>query len=259
LPRNADADTVAAAGLPPADMVEIIRSQGGLTSFNHLFGTGSARECPQTDPAPRIRAVTDTLLANRAFGADLLEIGYICRGNADLDTHLRTWDILTANRLFLIGTGVTDTHGNAWGAAMLPNPFSTWVLAVADERAALLDGLRAGHAYFGNQFLWDGRFGFSVGQAQMGETLLTTRSTTELTYTLDPLPTDARVYLVQGQLDPADTYTVDYLQDRTDITATQNVSLATSGSSFVRLEVYLESPGAAPVPLMFSNVVLINP
>ncbi|MEE4186217.1 MAG: hypothetical protein V2J12_10645, partial [Gammaproteobacteria bacterium] len=39
LPRNADADTVAAAGLPPADMVEIIRSQGGLTSFNHLFGT----------------------------------------------------------------------------------------------------------------------------------------------------------------------------------------------------------------------------
>jgi len=240
--------------------VEIIRAQGGLTSFNHLFGTSSARECPQfVDPAPRIRAVTDTVLANQAFGADLLEIGYICRGNADLDTHLRTWDILTANRLFLVGTGVTDTHGNGWGATMQPNPFSTWVLAAADERAALLNGLRAGHAYFGNQFLWDGRFGFSVGQAQMGETLLTTSATTDLTYSLDPLPADARVYLVQGQLDPADTYTVNYVQDRLDITATPRVALATSGASFVRLEVYLEPGGAAPVPLVFSNTILINP
>lgn len=259
LPRNADADTVATAGLPAADMVAAIRAQGGLTSYNHLFGTGSSRECPATDSSARVAAVVDNLLANRAFGADLIEIGYLCRGSADLDTHLRTWDTLTANRLLLVGTGVTDTHGNRWSSRMQPNPFSTWVLAESTDRAALLDGLRAGHVYFGNQFLWDGRFELSVGQAAMGEALVTSRATVELSYRLDPLPAGARVYLVQGEFDPADRYAVNYLHAQTDITADPTVAISSAGSSFVRLEVYRDTAGGPPQPLVFSNVILINP
>jgi hypothetical protein len=151
--------------------VNEVHALDGLVSLNHPFGTnsGTGNLLDEGERRLVLAETADELVGNRAYGADLLEAGYLARGGLDLQDHLDLWDILTAQRIFLTGTGVNDSHGGFWSGEMRPNPFVTWVYSPSTETSDLLAALEAGAAFFGNPFYWGGRFAFRVGPFLMGE------------------------------------------------------------------------------------------
>ncbi len=133
-----------------------VHARGGLVSYNHPFGR-SFEEGEATDGTRRSNeAQLAELLAHRAQGADLLEVGYRKRGAA-LDDHLWLWDRAALAGLRLVGIGVSDSHGgkeNRWRGQ--PNNFVSWIYARSPRKRDLLEGLRAGRVFFGDLERFDG-------------------------------------------------------------------------------------------------------
>ena len=258
LPDGARTLEVLAPWSTPSDTrawVQSIHEKGGLVSWNHPFGTSSWTELsPETERPQRVRALAQYLLDNQAFGADLLEVGYLNRGGMDLHDHLDLWDILLANRLFLKGVGVSDSHGGKWATWQGPSSFTTWVLTADTAQGALIEHLRAGEAYFGNPFVWDGRFTLRAGEARMGDVARIETDELTLEFELEPWDPVIRVFLVQGMLGPGPD--VAYLHYRTEITGSESLLVDTKRSCFVRLEAY-----SAPANLAnrWAIVILTNP
>jgi hypothetical protein len=154
-------------------LVDDIHARGGLVSFNHMYGTmmeGGERRASRED-------VLDELERERVFGADILEVGYRDRGGHSLEDHLWVWDRLALDGLFLVGTGVSDSHGGPsqrWRTDA--NNFLSWIYARSPEKADLIAGLRAGRVFFGDIVLFNGtvdlvtRSGARMGQIVVRET-----------------------------------------------------------------------------------------
>ncbi len=85
--------------------VEQVHEAGGAISLNHMYGSGIYGNLNETaeQKALRILAMKNSLIRCRAYGADLLEVGYRWRGGIVLNDHLDTWDALTANAIFMTG------------------------------------------------------------------------------------------------------------------------------------------------------------
>jgi hypothetical protein len=136
-----------AANWGPADAVAEIHDQGGIVSFNHMFGVGMAA----FSEAERAEMVDDQLAllsATNVYGADLLEVGYRRRGGLT-DDYLQVWDGLSIGGHYVTGIGTSDVHnGPAWESSA--NNFVTWIAAGELEEAALLWNLRRGAAWFGD-------------------------------------------------------------------------------------------------------------
>jgi hypothetical protein len=260
LPVDLDADALGYYELgDPVVMVGAVHARGGLVSYNHMFGTESGG-CgpPDAGSEQRVLDTASELLANRIFGADILEVGYVCRGGIGITDHLRAWDLLTANGLSLTGTGVTDTHGDPWQWNMAPNAFTTWVIATGMDKPALIEGLRQNAAYFGNPFLWDGVFTFTLGRAEMGQALAADSASTPLVVTLEPWPDDVKVLLFQGAINETPDMHVDYLREAMPLLPGQITDIDTSRRSFVRLEAWKDENGEL-TPLAFTNVIQVLP
>jgi hypothetical protein len=235
-----------------ARWVDNVHAVRGLVSLNHPYGVNYRAE-PLLDETSRIqltRMVAELLLNSSAYGADLLEVGYIERGQMGLRDHLRLWDVLTANGVYMYGTGVSDSHGDPWANGPFDNPFITWILSERMDPASLADELRVGRAFFGNPFLWDGAFDFSVGGLRMGRRAFYAQDQAKLLVNLDPWPEEASLHVVQGiisgGLNPA------YLHDRTVLSKGQQLIVSTVQPSFVRLELYIGDE-----PVLFSNPVIL--
>jgi hypothetical protein len=158
-------------------------ARGGLVSYNHPFGRTFEGE-RGADEAPVSRAdELARLLAHRAQGADLLEVGYRQRGGATLDDHLWLWDQAALAGLPLVGIGVSDSHGgpeNRWRGT--PNNFVSWVYAAAPSKPALLAGLAAGRVFFGDLERFDGTLELELDSgARMGACVSESRSEVALT------------------------------------------------------------------------------
>ena len=159
-------------------------ARGGLVSLNHAFGTEGVpvgdRPAPGDEGGaggaritPEARAtVFAELLASRASGADILEVGYRDRGGATLEDHLWLWDHLALGGLRLVGTGVSDSHSGLWRGT--PNNFVSWIYAPAPDVPHLIEGLRAGRVFFGDLERFDGELDLVTDEGQrMGATVET--------------------------------------------------------------------------------------
>jgi hypothetical protein len=247
--------------MPPPEgfadsLVARVHAVGGLVSFNHMFGVGIGPVVKaEAELSRRAAAVAESLLAVRLYGADLIEVGYLQRGGADLEHHLWVWDYLTAHGLFVPGTGVTDAHGNEYGPSMR-NPFITWAWSRSVSRRDLVDALRAGRAAFGDPYAFGGALDFTVDGTPMGGTLECAADTATLRAEVRGAPERSEVRLMQGLIDSApDHESVDYVARGTLVDASRPIVLDTRRPSFVRLEIWRGTQ-----PLAFSNpVILLKP
>jgi hypothetical protein len=297
--------------LPPLRPAEVeawvtgVHGRGGITSLNHPFGTSfdaGARSSVALDDSEepeggdradaltsgdaavgsRTRAlvVADRLFASRAFGCDILEVGYPRRGGATLDDHLALWDLLTANGCFLYANGTSDSHGGPWFGEHNPNWYVTWIWARDASAEALLEGARAGRIYFGDRSRWNGAFDVRLGPHRAGDRVAFQPADLDLHVTLDPVPPGAQVRVVRGALrEPAggivmasastDTSAsatspqsmlpveaVEYVDRGTIIDLDAPGTLRIDGPCFVRFEVTIDAGMGAREPLLFSNPIV---
>jgi len=227
----------AGADLPPwhdkqapySSIVSYVHRHGGLVAYCHpSFG-------PPMSQDAMVAQLVANLLPYRCFGADMIEVGYLYRKGLDLAHHLKMWDTLNANGLYVCGTGTSDAHGGEWSATMSPNPCASWVWARSRQPADLLDGLRQRRVYFGNPFRWQGILDLAVAKLHMGEVGVLPSDAADLRTTLDPRPAGT-VYLYQGLIQP--DRPLQYLREREPVDPSQPIRLDTSRSSFVRVEAH---------------------
>ncbi len=221
---------------------EAIRAAGGAASFNHPFGTSTAVRSSAAQEAAR-RAMATELITQRAYGCDLLEVGYPVRGGVDLARHLALWDALSRNAVFVSGTGVSDDHsGTDWLGQRLN--FWTWVWATSTATGALVDALRAGRAYCGNPKAFRGELDLIVdGTVLMGQADVADVPTRQLRIAATDVPAGGRVDVVRGLVDLAGPTVPDPVVVRTSLPASAfaagsaDVAIDTTASRFVRVEV----------------------
>ena len=253
--------------------IDQVHAQRGAVSLNHLFGPQYYYENdPNETPAHRDARRTYTkrvYIGNRALGVDVLEVGYRQRGGCDLMHHLDLWDALNANMVFLTGNGVTDSHGrgpyqlDGWGPTEMglawTNNFVTWMYTEELSEAGFVHAMKAGRAYFGDPYRWQGTLDLRTKDGfRMGQVLLTDAPAHDVYVEVTGVPTDVEVRLLQ--VDMRDnvwpTY-LDPLRLRDEALAgsvvgnvfRDTVSVATTSPSFVRVEVY----DGAGREMVFSN------
>ncbi len=244
----------------PSEFVRRVQSAGGVVSFNHMFGTRVGSAKPPWQATLSRRKVAE-LVRNRAYGADLLEVGYTDRGGVGLEYHLRTWDALTASGVFLYGNGVSDTHGSEWGPSMRPNRFATWIWSEGVTSEQLIAATRKGRMVFGDPFAYAGRFYFRIGEAEMGDRVRVRKTPQMLRIGVDE-QFDLRkhkVLLVQGRIrpeNPAELY-FDQGADgdhRREVRPDREITVDVSQPCFVRLEIHDRDGN----PLRFTNPIVFE-
>jgi len=221
-----------------------IHATGGLASYNHPYGASGGLGLSS---AAQDRLLADTaaqLLANRALGADILEVGYQGRGGCDLAHHIALWDVLSRNAVFLTANGVSDDHfGTHW--ATLGNDWVTSTWAADKAESSLLSGLVAGRAWTASLKNYRGSLDLLAdGDCPMGSVSVSSVGSRQVTVTATDLPAGAALEIVQGPVDYAGTQN---LHPGTSVLATRSssdlaggtgtVSVDTRASSYVRTQV----------------------
>lgn len=220
--------------LDPADevariVVERVHAKGGLVSYNHMFGAPMAGRARLVERDETLAA----MVRNRLHGADVLEVGYRDRGGHDLADHVGVWDDLAAHGIFPVGVGVSDSHGGSrqrWRGS--PNNFVTWILAPAPTRRDLLEGLRAGRAFFGDVTLFDGSLDMSSDRGfRMGQIVVTDRPRAAISIRASGLAKGDVLRAVDGGAGA--TIPV----DASDFSAKREVEIAPERATVFRVEV----------------------
>jgi hypothetical protein len=208
-PRVPLADSAAHPhGYTPQQAVAFVHEHGGLVSLNHYFGVMfDQRIADSARAGPYFDAALERLISNRAYGVDLLEVGYRARGYG-LAGYLALWDGLARSGIRLVGVGVSDSHDADLGWAAGRNNFITWVYARSASEADLLAGLEAGRAYFGDPTRFDGELDIRArGGGRMGDLLVRAPGPLELTFHARGLRAGQTLGLVQdgvsvGEFEP---------------------------------------------------------
>ncbi len=237
------------AGLSPRNdptktraLVGMIHDAGGLASYNHMFGSGFGGGLATAKQEELRTSVTSTLVANAAFGVDILEVGYRVRGGVTLSRHLSAWDVCSRNALFLTGNGVSDSHEGTW----IGNQCNFVTTAFADDRTvnSLVGALAAGLCTFSDPDRFRGAIDLTVdGTCPMGSVSVSSLDTRQLSIGGAGLPPGGNVVLVQGPVDSPGSTVTDPATTRTSIPASAfqagpvDIELDTEVSTFVRAEV----------------------
>jgi Secretion system C-terminal sorting domain len=237
---------VDSTGLNLADVfVDGVHERGGIVSLNHPFGTSFTVDYETQEY--RTDTMAEYLLNNDAFNCDVLEVGYLKRGEVDIYNHLRLWDILTANQLYLYGSGVSDMHGGDW----LTNNFN-WVNYIwAKDSSAnnLIETLKEGRFYFGDARLYKDKFYFCVGDACMGDRTPANYLEAPLIINAENVPENAVFKLTQGLIQPG--ILVSYIYKDSIIDWQNPPCLTLSEPNFIRLGMYINDE-----PIFFSNPIV---
>lgn len=181
-----------------AALVTTIHDRGGLASYNHMFGSSNSLGTSTAQEKKR-RQVAADLISRRAFGADVLEVGYRQRGGVDLSRHLAVWDACSRNAIFLTGNGVNDSHGGSWATQM--NRFLTWAWAADATEESLLGALGAGRCTFGDP-RFTGQLDLVVdGVCPMGSVSISDLPVRLLGIVGSGFPAGGSVRVIQGPVD----------------------------------------------------------
>lgn len=238
-------------------LVDDIHRTGGVASCNHLFHPKTGLTRGLTAPPERLlRTVAMRLLDERAFGADVLEVGYRQRG-ATLADHVAAWDLCSRNGLFLTGNGASDDHhGTDWRSSR--NNFLTWAWAPGPAEADLLAALRAGRVFFGDMARFSGTLDITVdGACPMGSASVSREAARAVTIAATGIPAGGTVWLVQVPVDyagaavPKQHMRISTFPDSAFKTGAATVTCDTTRSSFVRAEI-VDGTGTQ---IAFSNPV----
>ena len=188
-----------------SQQVAIAHTCGGVVSYNHPFGYTSVAALPASQQDSLRGQVARQLLANRALGCDILEVGYPLRAGVDVKHHVGLWDVLSRNALFLTGNGVSDDHvGQNWFG--IKNNWVTSVWATSAEESDLLTALKAGRAWSASLSRYRGALDLLAdGTAPMGSVTVSTASKRTLHVVATSLPTGSTLQLVRGTVDYAGT------------------------------------------------------
>jgi hypothetical protein len=228
----------------------------GVVSINHPFGF--ALLSADTSGLGAIQAhVTGFLLNQRAFDADLLEVGLPARSGT-VDQHLLMWDKLSAGGIRACGVGASDTHGWRWDDPGAPfngtytenhNPYVTWLWLRSTTRVGLVSALRRCRAYFGNPFVFHGTIDFRVDSVgAMGQSITAGTDSVSIRLAITGA-TGLDLWVVQGLMTPGPA--VRYLRRERLAVATAILWVDTRRPSFVRFEI--RRPDGTPAA--FSNPV----
>ena len=227
-----------------------IHSSGGLASYNHPYGYSSVPELSQSQQNTLLSQTAATLLASKALGADLLEVGYNLRQGVDVNHHIGLWDVLSRNAVFLTGNGVSDDHeGTNWYG--FHNNWVTSVWASSTAMPALLSALAAGRSWCGSLSKYRGSLDLLVdGSVPMGAVSVSSLNSRKLAATATGLPSGAVLQVLQGAVDYAGKNALtDDLKLIGSYTASQLASgqitraVSTAQDSFLRTQV-VSSTGA---------------
>ncbi len=185
-------------GMSAPQIVAWAHERGGLVSYNHIFGTAISITDPEVRARLRSQGRTYAV-ENRAFGTDLLEVGYPQRVEP-LIAHLGVWDELSAAGVFLTAIGSSDSHDQVTGW-FDGNNFVTWVWAASPGAEDLIAGLRRGHAFLGDPTRFRGTLDLeTAGGHPMGRVVLTDRPRSEVRLRLTELPAGTRIrWIVDGE------------------------------------------------------------
>ena len=226
--------------------VDGAHGRGGIVSYNHPFGVGFGDRGTRR----KRQDVLAKLVASQLYGADLLEVGYRARGGNDLTDHLWLWDQLAIEGLKKVGIGVSDSHGGPaqrWRDA--PNNFVTWIHSSSPSRADLLDGLRAGRAFFGDISQFDGRLDLRTDSGgRMGDTVAAVDAA-EISIEIEGLHSGDSIQVVETGVP-----TICYTADGSSFHRRHALELSRGHDGFLRVEVY----GADGVAKVFSNPIYFD-
>ena len=154
--------------------------------------------------------MASAMVTERAFGADIVEVGYI-DGRAGMlqSDYVGLWDVMSRNLVFATGTGVTDDHrGVDWIAQHWRHVTGVWASStdVTDLQAAL----RAGRAWFFDPAVYNGTLDVTgAGFVPMGSAGLVDTDMCTLTIRATDVPSDWRIVVVSGLADEAGTSALD--------------------------------------------------
>jgi hypothetical protein len=182
------------------DQVAQIRAHGGVSVYNHPFGTTNSMPTGLIRDVILARIIA-RVLSNQLFAADAVEVGYASRG-MDLAGHLELWDALSANGLIYTGVGCSDDHdGQDWLAQL--NRFVTLPLMSALRGWSLRTALWRGRAAVGMLGDFAGALDLSINRAAyQGEVRVDAPdSSDQLIVEGVDLPTDSSVEISWGPID----------------------------------------------------------
>ena len=226
-----------------------------MTSIPHPFGTSTAgalgTEAQQQDEA---RQLGSFLVQYGAWGASLIEIGYVQRGSVSLRAHLQLLDYLVASGLHVCGLGVTDSHGGPVVPDPLPGTdaqynFVTWIGGVdrLSSGAQFIAAMRSCDLSFGNPFYARGGMWISVGTDSLGHQTLS----------LDAggVSASADLFLYEADVDSTGVgHDPVYRTYGRAVARSDHPDVGGCRRGFARLEAW-----AGTRPLVFSNVVSLVP
>lgn len=230
--------------------VATIHAAGGLASYNHPYGTTGGSVLPAATQNSKMAQVATSLLTNKALGCDIIEVGYQLRSRMDLDHHVKLWDVLSRNALFITGNGVNDDHsGQNWYG--LANNWVTYVWAASSQEVDLLAALEAGRSWCGSLSRFRGGLDLRADDlCPMGSATVSALPQRQLQIVATGLPAGASVRVLRGTVDyagtaaPAPTTVQIAAFSELDLAAGQVALLVdTTTSCFVRTEV-VSSSGA---------------
>lgn len=224
------------------EQVTRVHEAGGLTSYNHPYGTGGG-QLSATKQNAKMASLAKQMLANNALGCDILEVGYKQRGGADLAHHVGLWDVLSRNGLMLTGNGTNDDHsGQNWSG--MTNNWTTSVWAVSTSEVDLLQALSAGRAWTCSirvpltlDLLVD-------GECPMGSASVSSLPSRQLDVYATGVPTGGKVNLLRGVVDHAgagaavpNTTTIASYPSSAFTTGSVSLPVDTTAACFVRAAV----------------------
>lgn len=247
-------------GIGGRELVRRAHKLCGVVSINHPFGW--ALLSADTSGLGAIQAhVTGFLLNQRAFEADLIEVGLPARSGT-VDQHLLLWDRLSASGVRACGIGVSDTHGWRWDDPAAPfngtytenqNPYVTWVWLRSTSRVGLASALRRCRAYFGNPFVFHGTMDFRVDTVgAMGQSISVRTDSVSLRLAITGA-TGLDLWMVQGLITPGAD--VQYLRRERLADTAAILRVDTRRPSFVRVEIRRPdgTPGAFSNPVWLAK------
>jgi len=237
--------------------VSRIHEAGGMVSYNHPYGSSGGPYSTSQRTTKR-RSVTSTLVNEKAFKADCLEVGYIGgRAGMLLRDYIDLWDVLSRNAVFITGTGATDDHnGRSW--AELQWRCTTGVWATGTELDPLQRALNQGRAWFADMSLFGGSLDLTAeGYIGMGQAGFVTLPKSGLAVSVVGAEPDWSVSVVMGVVDEPGAAALDPLVARKKFSMAEAVdgvlslSVNTVVSRFYRVEL-MNGSGAV---VAYSNPV----
>lgn len=219
--------------------------RGALVQYNH----------PPTTPD----AVSE-LVATRALGTDMMEIGDAGGDFTVIHDRTNLYDVAARNAIFLTATSQIDDHaGKDWLGQSHLYVTSTW--APSRTAADLIESMASGQVWWQHQRLWPtAQLDLAVGgQRAMGRVIKTSADSVPVDILVKNLPADATVQVVVGVCDRKGDTTPSIVKHShpasTFTHGSMPFQLQRNGGSYVRVEVY-DSTG---VLLGFGNPLWVLP